>query len=87
MVTWRSVLLVDLGVIACLALIYFSVGRGPRPEWLACERLFAAAETPQDSLTIDRTVVPSARRGEPRAAVGPTCGDLRRLRSEQASRR
>jgi hypothetical protein len=79
-VTWRTVLLVNLIVIASLAIIYFGVGHGPRQEWLACQRLFAAATTQQDTLVIDRTVAPSAQR---RASVaGPaftTCGALRRL--------
>lgn len=80
MVTWRTVLLVNLIVITSLAVIYFGVGHGPRQEWLACQRLFAAATTQQDTLVIDRTVAPSAQR---RASVaGPaftTCGALRRL--------
>lgn len=80
MVTWRTVLLVNLIVITSLAIIYFGVGHGPRQEWLACQRLFAAATTQQDTLVIDRTVAPSAQR---RASVaGPaftTCGALRRL--------
>jgi hypothetical protein len=37
-VTWRTVLLVNLIVIAGIAMIYFGVGHGPRQEWLACER-------------------------------------------------
>lgn len=80
MVTWRTVLLVNLIVITSLAVIYFGVGHGPRQEWLACQRLFAAATTQQDTLVIDRTVAPSVQR---RASVaGPaftTCGALRRL--------
>ena len=80
MVTWRTVLLVNLIVITSLAIIYAGVGHGQRQEWLACQRLLAAATTQQDTLVIDRTVAPSAQR---RASVaGPaftTCGALRRL--------
>lgn len=87
MVTWRTVLLVNLIVIAGLAMIYFGVGHGPRQEWLACERLFATATTQQDSLTIDRTVAHSASRREPPAGPAATCGELRRLHAERVARR
>jgi hypothetical protein len=87
-VTWRTVLLVNLIVIASLAIIYFGVGHGPRQDWLACQRLFAAATTQQDTLVIDRTVAPSAQR---RASVaGPaftTCGALRRLHADGGARK
>ena len=87
MVTWRTVLLVNLIVIAGIAMIYFGVGHGPRQEWLACEQLFATAATQQDSLIIDRTVAHSARRREPSPGPPATCGELRRLHGEQAARR
>jgi hypothetical protein len=87
-VTWRTVLLVNLLVITSLAAIYFGVGHGPRQEWLACQRLFSAATTQQDTLVIDRTVAPSAQR---RASVaGPaitTCGALRRLHADPGASR
>lgn len=86
MVTWRTVLLVNLIVIAGIAMIYFGVGHGPRQEWLACERLFATAATQQDSLIIDRTVAHSAGRRESSGSAA-TCGELRRLHAERAARR
>lgn len=91
MVTWRTVLFVNLIVVAGLALIYFGVGHAPRQEWLACERLYAAATTPQDTLVIDRTIAPSAQRraGAAAAAAEPaaTCGALRRFHLARAAHR
>ena len=83
MVTWRTVLFVNLIVVAGLALIYFGVGHGPRQDWLACERLYAVATTPQDTMVIDRTLAPHTQRRASRSASAaepaPTCGALRRF--------
>jgi hypothetical protein len=78
-VTWRTVLLVNLIVITSLAIIYAGVGHGQRQEWLACQRLLAAATTQQDTLVIDRTVAPSTQRRAGVAGPAITCGALRRL--------
>lgn len=89
MVTWRTVLFVNLIVVAGLALIYFGVGHGPRQDWLACERLYAAATTPQDTMVIDRTIAPSPlrRAGAAAAEPAPTCGALRRFHLARAAAR
>lgn len=88
MVTWRTVVLVNLIVIASLAIIYFGVGHGPRQEWLACQRLFAAATTQQDTLVIDRTVAQSAQlRAGATAPTITTCGALRQLHADRRAGR
>lgn len=87
MVTWRTVLFVNLIVVAGLALIYFGVGHGPRQDWLACERLYAVATTPQDTIVIDRTVAPSTQRRAGAAESAATCGALRRFHLARAAGR
>ena len=85
MVTWRTVLLVNIIVIAGLALIYFGVGHGPRQDWLGCERLYAGATTSQDTVVIDRTIAPSTQRRANAAEPAVTCGALRRFHLARAA--
>ena len=88
MVTWRTVLSVNILVVAVLVLIYVEVGHDPRQGWLGCERLYTAAMTSQDTIVIDRTVVPPPP-GRQASAADPaaTCGALRRAHLAQAAGR